>query len=80
VVVDELETIGAGSPIITVLNKIDLLPAESRDQTLAALHATFPEGVAVSACTKEGCDELARRVAAALGMHEGQASQSLPIL
>jgi len=67
VVLDELEAIGARSPVITVLNKIDLLPEESRAETLAALRATFPDGIAVSARTKEGAQELAARVGEALG-------------
>jgi len=67
VVLDELELIGAKAPVVTVLNKIDLLPAERRQAALEALCTTFPDGVTVSAVTKYGCDVLAQRVASALG-------------
>ena len=73
VVLDELELIGAKAPVVTVLNKIDLLAAEHRQAAIEALCATFPDGVQVSAVTKQGCDALAQRVAAALGaMRVGQ--------
>jgi GTPase len=62
VVLDELETIGAKSPVITVLNKIDLIPAAERGQALTALYSTFPDAVAVSAVTKDGFGALADRV------------------
>ena len=76
VVLDELETIGATSPIITVLNKIDLLPADTRAGTLAALQVTFPDGVPVSAHSKEGVDLLARRVQTTLTLLKAQPGQS----
>jgi GTP-binding protein HflX len=66
VVLDELETIGAGAPVVSVLNKIDVLPGEQRAALLQDLCATFPDGVPVSARTKEGLDRLAQRVSAAL--------------
>ncbi|MDB5057710.1 MAG: hypothetical protein JWO59_1182, partial [Chloroflexi bacterium] len=66
VVLDELEAIGAKSPVITVLNKIDLIPADRKTETLAELHATFPDAVVVSALSKEGVGELADRVRAVL--------------
>jgi GTP-binding protein HflX len=62
VVLDELEAIGARNPVLTVLNKIDLIPAETRRESLDALHATFPDAVMVSAVSKEGCADFARRV------------------
>jgi GTP-binding protein HflX len=66
VVLDELEAIGATSPVLTVLNKIDLIPAEGREDALTALYATFPDAVAVSAITKDGSAALADRVRLAL--------------
>jgi GTP-binding protein HflX len=66
VVVDELELIGARSPVVSVLNKVDLLPAAMREQTVAALLATFQGAVAISATTGYGLDELNRVVRARL--------------
>jgi GTPase len=66
VVLDELEVLGAGSPVITVLNKIDLLPVDDRPATLARLLDTFPDGIPTSAATGEGCDRLAEHVRATL--------------
>lgn len=66
VVLDELETIGARAPVLTALNKIDCLPAQRRAQFVSDLCATFPDGVLVSAQTREGLDRLAQRVSAAL--------------
>ncbi len=68
VVLDELEVIGATSPVVTVLNKIDLIPAPDREQTLATLYATFPDAVAVSAVTKDGCGELGDSVRQTLSL------------
>jgi GTP-binding protein HflX len=67
VVLDELEVIGARSRAITVLNKIDCIPVESRQATLQALQATFADAVPVSAVTGEGLAQLALRVRAVLG-------------
>jgi GTP-binding protein HflX len=78
VVLDELEEIGAGSPVITVLNKVDLIPNERRAETLAELHATFPDAVAVSALSKEGVGELADRVRAVLPVLAGLPSWMSP--
>ena len=56
---DVLEEIGAGpSPRVLVLNKIDLLDADTRRQ----LEFRHPGAVVVSAETGEGMDELRRRV------------------
>jgi GTP-binding protein HflX len=66
VVLDELEQIGAGAPVVTVLNKIDLIPAAERREALANLRGTFPDAVAVSATCKEGLAGLADRVRASL--------------
>jgi GTP-binding protein HflX len=66
VVADELEEIGAGAPVITVLNKIDLIPDQDRAAALASLAATFPDSVAVSAVTKQGFGMLEQQVSAAL--------------
>ena len=59
--VDEvLEEIGAGDvPRIQVLNKIDLVAPEERQ----ALSFRTPDAVQVSAVSREGLDELARRLA-----------------
>ena len=62
VVLDELETIGAASPVVTVLNKTDLLPSDEREALIAELQATFPDGVLVSAVSGDGCVVLAERV------------------
>lgn len=54
-----LEELGAGDkPVITVLNKIDVLDDPVR---LAGLEVSFPNTVCVSAITGEGIDELLRR-------------------
>ena len=63
VVLDELATLGTTAPVLTVFNKVDLLPAEERAARLAALWDRFPDGVAVSAATGEGADLLAVRAA-----------------
>jgi GTP-binding protein HflX len=61
--VDEvLEDMGAGSsPRILVLNKADLIDAERREE----LRFRHPDGVVVSAETREGLEALRERVAAA---------------
>jgi GTP-binding protein HflX len=74
VVLDELEVIGARGPVITVLNKIDCIPAESRQATLQALQSTFADAVPVSAVTGDGLPRLAVRVQAALGVPSALAS------
>jgi GTPase len=66
VVVDELEQIGARAPIITVMNKIDLIPAELLSGVLADLFTTFPGAVAVSAITRAGLGDLRATVGAVL--------------
>ena len=51
-----LEELGAGDkPVITVLNKIDVLNDPVK---LAGLEVTFPNTISVSAITGKGCDEL----------------------
>ena len=51
-----LEELGAGDkPVITVLNKIDVLNDPVK---LAGLEITFPNTISVSAITGKGCDEL----------------------
>jgi GTP-binding protein HflX len=58
---DVLEEIGAGeTPRLLVLNKVDRLDPEDR-QAVAYRH---PEGVLVSAVTREGLEDLGERVAA----------------
>ncbi len=60
-VLQTLEAIGAGHiPILTVLNKIDLLEDPARAQ--AAL-AAFPDAVAISALRGEGVPELLQAMA-----------------
>jgi GTP-binding protein HflX len=66
VVLDELEAIGARAPVITVLNKIDRVPADQRAHVMQELCATFPDGVVVSALGREGLDRLAERVGLAM--------------
>jgi 50S ribosomal subunit-associated GTPase HflX len=66
VVLDELEEIGARSQVLTVLNKIDLIPTADRAKALSDLHTTFPDAVMVSAITKHGFDALANHVRACL--------------
>jgi len=66
VVLDELEQIGARSQVITVLNKVDLIPADVRQQVLSELQTTFVNAVAVSAVSKEGFEQLRVSVAAKL--------------
>lgn len=54
-----LEELGAGDkPMVTVLNKIDVLNDPVK---LAGLEVSFPNTVSVSAITGEGMDELMRR-------------------
>ena len=67
VVLDELETLGAEAPVLTVFNKVDLLSPHERAERLAPLWARFPHGVAASAHTGEGLELLAARAAAMLG-------------
>jgi GTP-binding protein HflX len=67
VVLDELEVIGARGQVITVLNKIDQIPLERREETLRQLQATFAGAVPVSAATGEGLPRLAGDVQAVLG-------------
>ena len=67
VVIEELQTLGTTAPVLTVFNKVDLLPPEDRPARLAALWDSFPNGVAVSAETGEGLELLATRAAAAVG-------------
>ena len=62
VVLDELETIGACAPVLTVLNKSDALVGELAARRIDALRATFPEAVFVSGTTGAGCSELAALV------------------
>ncbi len=76
VVLDELEAIGAKSPVVTVLNKLDLLQGDNCEQRLADLHATFHDAVLVSAHTKAGCDLLARRVLTALAVTTAQPARA----
>ena len=54
-----LEELGAGDkPVITVLNKIDVLNDPVK---LAGLEVSFPNTISVSAITGKGCDELLAR-------------------
>jgi GTPase len=60
---ETLEEIGAGEqPRLLVLNKVDLLDAETRTQ----LHLNHPEATLVSAETGEGIEELTERIEAEL--------------
>jgi GTP-binding protein HflX len=60
---ETLEEIGAGEqPRLLVLNKADLLDAETRTQ----LHLNHPEATIVSAETGEGIEELTERIEAEL--------------
>jgi GTP-binding protein HflX len=68
VVLDELESLGASAPIVTVFNKVDLVPPAERSSRLSALWSRFPDGVAASARSGEGLQLLAVRAAAALGI------------
>jgi len=59
-----LEELGAGKiPVITVLNKIDLLTSE---EELAALKKQYPDSVAVSASSGKGLPELTALVESSL--------------
>jgi GTP-binding protein HflX len=61
-----LEEIGAGeSPRLLVLNKVDLLASEQREE----LHLRHPDAVLVSAETGEGLEQLGERVEGALMHH-----------
>ena len=54
-----LEEIGAGErPRLLVLNKVDLLDAQARDE----LRLRHPDAVLVSATTGEGLEELCARI------------------
>jgi GTPase len=56
---DVLDEIGAGDgPQLLVLNKVDLLDEQARHE----LRLRHPEGIAVSAHTGEGMDELTKRI------------------
>ncbi|GAC1427556.1 MAG: GTPase HflX [Chloroflexota bacterium] len=59
----EVEALGAaGQPIITVLNKVDLVTGPEERARLEALRESLPGAVALSASTGEGCDVLAEQV------------------
>ncbi len=68
VVLDELDTLGATAPVLTVFSKIDLLSPEERTERLATLWQHFPDGVAVSARDGSGLELLATRAAAMVGV------------
>jgi len=56
-----LQELGAGEiPVITVLNKTDLLPDETQTETLIS---RFPQSLALSAKTGKGLAELKSRIA-----------------
>jgi len=60
-VCETLEEIGAvGKPIISALNKIDLLPCS--DAALSLDRSTFPNSIPISALTGQGLDGLLARV------------------
>jgi GTP-binding protein HflX len=62
--VSVLQELGAGEiPVITVLNKTDLLADEAQSD---ALLLRFPQSLGVSAKTGKGLDELKRRIAGKL--------------
>ena len=55
-----LQELGAGEiPVITVLNKCDLLPDETQKETL---QERFPESIAVSVKKKQGLEQLKLRI------------------
>jgi GTP-binding protein HflX len=56
---ETLEEIGAGeTPRLLVLNKVDLLDAEARDE----LRLRYPDAVLVSGATGEGLEQLGERI------------------
>lgn len=64
IVLDVLNEIGAGKiPIITALNKIDLIPDITRRHKI---QREFPDGVLISALKKTGLDELMNKLEATL--------------
>jgi len=64
--VSVLQELGAGEiPVITVLNKTDLLPDESQADALLSL---FPQSLGLSVKTGKGLDQLKLRIAEKLGM------------
>jgi len=75
---DTIQTIGAsGIPIITVLNKIDLLSEDEMRREAEALSETAPNPVLVSALHKINMDSLKREITAHLKEYV-RASFSLP--
>ncbi len=78
VVADELEKIGARGPVVTVLNKIDLIPAEDRLRVLEELRSTFADAVMVSAVTGQGFEELRETVAGKVPKAAWQYSSAAP--
>ncbi len=61
VVLEELESLGATAPVLTVFNKIDAIDPQWRGDRLAMLRCRYPDGVAISAQTGDGLDLLAER-------------------
>lgn len=76
---ETIERIGAsGIPIITVLNKIDLLPEAEVDQRLECLREKAPNAVPVSALHGINLDRLQREILKILKNYV-QASFSIPM-
>jgi GTP-binding protein HflX len=68
----------ARSPIIEVLNKLDLLDAAARD-ALAARVGREPDVETISAATGEGCDRLVARIDRLLAESQTVAEIELPL-
>jgi GTP-binding protein len=69
----------AGRPVLLAATKIDKLPKSRRASTLAAIaRATGVDVIGTSAETKDGIDELARRVARACGYGDAPPPASSP--
>jgi GTP-binding protein HflX len=59
----EVSELGAAqTPIVTVLNKLDALQSPDDGARLAALQDAYPDAIALSARTGQGCDDLAARL------------------
>jgi GTP-binding protein HflX len=63
----EIAALGATSqPVVTALNKVDMLGDEAGTARLETLRALMPGAVALSARTGQGCDVLAEQVRLAM--------------
>jgi GTP-binding protein HflX len=73
-----LDEIGARSPIVTALNKADLVGWEEAERRLEALEGMVSNPVIVSAKTGEGLDELRERLRAVLSRYWRNVRVRLP--